>query len=65
LQTIADLAAYVAVAHPGWHVPDSCWEAHWREAQVFAGVRACLVEAANVDPDEVVRPARLQQDLGM
>jgi hypothetical protein len=63
--TVFDLAEYIARHWPEWTAPDPCKEADWREAQVFAGVRACLMEACNLDADEVVRPARLMADLRM
>lgn len=62
-QTVRDLAEYVAGQKSGWEPPGACSEADWREAQVFAGVRAQLVEALNLDPDEVTRQARLMADL--
>jgi len=64
-QTIWDLAAYLVESQRGWLAPRSRSVADWREAQVFVGVRACLVEALNMDPEQVVRPARLMADLGM
>jgi hypothetical protein len=36
----------------------------WEKAQIFAGVRSCLVDALNIDPEEVVPKARLMDDLG-
>ena len=63
-RTVGDLAAYISERSPGWLAPHRTSAAEWREAQVFAGVRACLVEALNVSPEEVVRGARLTADLG-
>lgn len=61
--TVWDLAAHVARSRPDWEAPREQTPAAWREAQVFAGVRAVLVDAGNVEPVEVVRPARLMADL--
>jgi hypothetical protein len=57
------VAAYL-VERTGWQPPPGATAADWREAQIFIGVRDCLVEALNVDLEEVVRPARLIADLG-
>jgi hypothetical protein len=62
--TVWDLARFVADQHTDWETPPRMSVSDWREAQVFAGVRACLVDALNVDSEEVVRSARLQADLG-
>jgi hypothetical protein len=63
--TILDLAGYLAEQRPAGRVPAGCTPADWQEAQVFAGVRACLVESGNLDAEEVVRSARLMADLGL
>ena len=63
-RTVWELARVVARQHPDWEIPPSSQIEHWREAQVFVGVRACLVETLNVDAKEVVRSATLQGDLG-
>jgi hypothetical protein len=63
-RTVWDLADYLAERRQGWQPPRGRTESDWREAQVFVGVRACLVEALNVDREEVVRTARLMADLG-
>jgi hypothetical protein len=63
-KTVWDLAAYLADNYQGWLAPRDRSAADWREARVFVRVRACLVEALNVDPELVVRPARLIADLG-
>jgi hypothetical protein len=62
--TVWDVAAYLAEHRTGWQPPECREVADWREAQVFVGVRICLVEALNVSPEEVVRTARLMADLG-
>ena len=63
-QTVGALGNIVVRQHSDWVLPSQLRETTWREAQVFAGVRATLIEALNVDPEEVVRTARLQADLG-
>ncbi len=62
--TVWDVAGYLADHSPAWQVPQLQAVAAWREAQVFVGVRACLMEALNVSVEQVVRPARLMADLG-
>jgi hypothetical protein len=63
--TVWDVAAYLAEQRPGWEAPSSGEGVdNWREAQVFAGVRGCLIEALNVPVEAVVRSARLTADLG-
>jgi hypothetical protein len=63
-KSIWELAGFVADQHPDWEPPCRKNLADWREAQVFSRVRAVLVEALNVNPEEVVRTATLQGDLG-
>jgi hypothetical protein len=63
-KTVWELARVVASQHPDWEIPLSSQYELWREAQVFVGVRACLVEVLNVNEEEVVRSATLQGDLG-
>src|SRR5262245_58017720 len=55
--TVVDLATHVAHLWPSWHLPTKVSVEDWRNAQVFAGVRSCLVECLNVDPEQVVREA--------
>ena len=62
--TVWDVAAYLAERRPNWQPPHGRAPVEWQEAQVFVGVRTCLVESLNVSPEEVVRSARLQADLG-
>lgn len=62
--TVWDMGAYVAERHPDWQPRAGGTVEDWVEAQVFVGVRDVMVEALNVDEEEVVRSARLQQDLG-
>jgi hypothetical protein len=62
--TVWDLADHIAGCRPGLEPPQGRTEKDWREAQIFVGVSACLVEALNVDPEQVVRSARLMGDLG-
>ena len=63
-ETVRDLADHVATQRPGCEPPATCTEGDWREAQIFVRVRGALVDALNVDPDQVVRSARLREDLG-
>src|SRR5262245_7921214 len=56
LATVWDLAGHVARCRPDWEPPSSATSDAWREAQVFAGVRAVLVEAGNLDLEGVTRP---------
>jgi hypothetical protein len=62
--TVWDLADYLAERRPGWGFPSGRELADWREAQIFVCVRDLLVEALNVSPEQVVRSARLMEDLG-
>ena len=64
-ETIWDLMEVAADAHPEWELPAERTEAAWRNAQVFAGVRICLADAGSLDPEDVVREARLRRDLGL
>ena len=59
----AALSEFVAAHHPDWERPAERTQGAWRNAQVFAGVRSVLVDAGNLDPNDVVRPARLVPDL--
>ncbi len=61
--SVHQLALYVAQRRD-WLPPADYSVAEWREAQVFAGVRDVLMEALNVDREQVVRKARLMADLG-
>lgn len=63
--TVWDVVDHGACCHPDWELPAERTPAAWRAAQVFAGVRAVFVEAMNLDPNDVVRQARLGPDLGM
>ena len=58
-----DLAAHVGRCRPDWEPPGAATPAAWRDARVFAGVRAVLIESGNLDPADVTRPARLMADL--
>jgi hypothetical protein len=64
-ETVWDVADHVARHRPDWEPPAERSAAAWREAQVFTGVREVLVDAGNLDPAEVTRPARLGRDLGL
>lgn len=63
-ETIWDLVEVAADAHPDWDPPEERTVAAWRNAQVFAGVRDVMVDALNVDPEQVTRMVRLKRDLG-
>jgi hypothetical protein len=63
-RTVWDLAAHLLEQRPSWHLPSQLTLADWQNAQVFAGVRSTLVEALNVDAEDIHRPSRLQADLG-
>lgn len=65
LATVWDMAAWVARSRPDLEPPVVANSDVWQEAQLFAGVRAVLVETGNLDPTEVTRPARLMADLGL
>ena len=56
--TIWDLVDHAADAHPDWEPPGDHTEDAWRNAQVFAGVRAAVADACGVSPGEVTREAR-------
>jgi hypothetical protein len=62
--TVWDVADYLTEHRPGRQQPHGRAVADWREAQVFVGVRACLMEALCVPSGVVVRTARLMDDLG-
>lgn len=64
IETVWDLADWVAWQRPGLEPPTERTADAWAEAQVFIVVRETLVEALNVEPREVVRSARLMYDLG-
>jgi hypothetical protein len=63
--TVWELVAYVAEYRPDWEPPREPTTAAWRNAQIFAGVRAVLVDAGNLDPEQVVREARFVRDLNL
>jgi acyl carrier protein len=65
LITVWDLAAYISAHGPFWAAPRELTTSAWREAQIFAGVREVLVEAGNLDPEQITRPARLVADLDL
>ncbi|HEX4608969.1 MAG TPA: hypothetical protein VH092_12250 [Urbifossiella sp.] len=65
LETVWDLADHVARHHPDWAPPAARSPEEWREAQILAGVREVLVDAGNLDPDEITRPSRLRKDLNL
>jgi len=62
-ETVWDVVDHVARHRPDWVAPSERMETAWREAQVFAGVRAALVAGANLLPEEISRPARIRADL--
>src|SRR5262245_45743157 len=46
-------------ADSDWRPPTARTVAAWREAQVFAGVKIVMVDALGVEPEAVVRSARI------
>ncbi len=62
-QTVWEIVAHVAKQRHDWESPIEQSIAAWRNAQVFAGVRAAIAEAGNLDQEEVIRSARLKRDL--
>jgi hypothetical protein len=62
--TVWDVAGHLAERCANCELPLHRSAEEWRNAQVFAGVRACLMTALNVPAEEVVRAARLGADLG-
>jgi len=65
LETVWDLAAHVERGRPDWEPPLERTVEAWHEAQIFAGVRAVLMDAGSLDSADVVRSARLGADLGL
>jgi hypothetical protein len=59
-----EIADDLARRYPDWEPLHERTATAWREAQIFVGVRQVLVEALNVEPNQVVRSARLVADLG-
>jgi hypothetical protein len=64
-RTVCDLALSLAEQRTGGELAADCSAGDWQEAQIFIGVRDCLVEVALVDPEAIVRSARLEADLGL
>jgi hypothetical protein len=58
-KTIWDLVEHALDAHPELEPPTARTVAAWREAQIFAGVKIVMIEALGVDPEAVVRSARI------
>ena len=63
LETIWELADYVARCHSGWERPVARTAAVWFNAQLFAEVRACLTDAGSLDEKDILRESRLKRDL--
>ena len=61
-ETVWDVVDHVVRHRLDWEPPAERTAAGWREAQVFAGVRAALVAGANLLPEEISRPARIRAD---
>lgn len=61
--TVFDLAEFVATKRPELLPPQEYTLTAWRNAQVFAGVRDCIVEQLNFKPEEVWREASFVKDL--
>ena len=62
-ETVFELADFVASKRPELLPPTERTLTAWRKAQVFAGVRDCIVEQLNVKPEEVRREASFVKDL--
>jgi hypothetical protein len=62
-ETVFDLAAYLATKRVELDPPRERTLAAWRNSQVFAGVRDCMVEQLALQPYEVFREARFVEDL--
>src|SRR5262245_38096140 len=62
--SIDDVVNYVSNHYPNWAPPKELNDSAWVEAQIFVRVRACLMEALNVEKTEVARSSKLQEDLG-
>lgn len=62
-ETVFDLADFVASKRSELSPPTERTLTAWRKAQVFAGVRDCIVEQLNVKPEEVWREASFVKDL--
>lgn len=62
-ETVFDLADFVASKRPELSPPTERTLTAWRNAQVFAGVRDCIVEQLNFKPEEVWREASFVKDL--
>lgn len=62
-ETVFDLADFVASKRPELSPPQERTLTAWRNAQVFAGVRDCIVEQLNFKPEEVWREASFVKDL--
>jgi hypothetical protein len=64
-QTVWDLALYVAERRPDWEFTSELSVRDWREAQIFAGVRDCLIDATGYPPAKIHREASFVNDLGL
>ncbi len=62
-ETVFDLADFVASKRTELSSPMERTLTAWRNAQVFAGVRDCIVEQLNFKPEEVWREASFVKDL--
>jgi hypothetical protein len=56
--SVWDLVEYVARHHPDWELPAELTSAAWRNAQVFAGVRAVVTDSFGISAEEVTRQTR-------
>lgn len=63
-ETVFDLAAYVATKRVEFDPPAEFTLAAWRNAQVFAGVRDCMVEQLALEPYEIHRDGSFAYDYG-
>jgi acyl carrier protein len=65
LQTVWDLVADVSRYHPDWELPAELTSAAWRNAQIFAGVRAVMVECLAMPAEQVTRSTQFLEDLDL
>lgn len=63
--SVDELAHHIAWQRNDLEPPRICTSTEWQEAQVFVGVRRVLADAANLNSEEITRPARLVGDLGL
>jgi hypothetical protein len=63
--TVWDLVDHVARHRPDWELPAERTPAAWKNAQIFAGVRAVLTADFAIPAGAITRTSRLGPDLGL